>query len=38
MTMDINEFAVKFGAIVSEPGVSPETMLDTWTDGTALGR
>ena len=27
MTMDVNEFALKFGAIVSGPRVSPETAL-----------
>ena len=36
--MDINEFAVKFGAIVSEPGVSPETVLDTLDGWDSLGQ
>ena len=36
--MDLNEFSVKFGAILSEPGVSPETMLDTLDGWDSLGQ
>ena len=36
--MDANEFAVKFGAVLSEPGVSPETALDTLDGWDSLGQ
>ena len=36
--MDANEFAVKFGAILSEPSVSPETVLDTLDGWDSLGQ
>ena len=36
--MDVNEFAVKFGAMVSEPGLSPETALDTLDGWDSLGQ
>lgn len=38
MTMDANEFAVKFGAIVAEPGVSPETELGALDGWDSLGQ
>jgi len=36
--MDANEFAVKFGTIVSEPGLSPETALDAVDGWDSLGQ
>ena len=36
--MDVNEFAVKFGAIVSEPGLSPETELSALDGWDSLGQ
>ena len=36
--MDVNEFAVKFGAIVSEPGSSPETELSALDGWDSLGQ
>ena len=36
--MDVNEFAVKFGAIVSKPGLSPETELSALDGWDSLGQ
>lgn len=36
--MDANEFAEKFGGIMSEPGLLPETALDTLDGWDSLGQ